>query len=423
MPIVIPSFTILTFESKQRARYHLPKEIMELIIGHLDKDNDIKNCRLVCSNWNSNVYSICFNCGIKVALGSASRCEKLMKDLVEFPQMAAKIRKLCLSYIDEDPIDPDMFVSVLDQCTYIENLEFRIKNTGPQYLLALFDKTPHISRMKEITVEDVDLCSRSIRRSHLLINFIYRNTITVLELSTVKDEEDAQVFPHWQKYISSTDTAHLGLSTTIDFFGDGFHKMTNFASKFPKLKVLKLVPGLLCDEIDLTAIMETNICKLKTLHIFGSHLRLIISAPRSHWPEVNLCNSVTDLDVRTRMICARGLECIMTFTNLVKLAIHVDFHLTDYRNSSFNDTESHLLINQFTSFCNRIKIVDVHLVYESFTANHKVITRQIVSQNGRLIDMEHKSTVCCSELKYFYYLYEVDLARGYNTIDEYDSFL
>ncbi|KAI7873340.1 uncharacterized protein EV154DRAFT_570158 [Mucor mucedo] len=393
--------------------YHLPKEIMELIIGHLDKDNDIKNCRLVCSNWNFNVYSICFKRGIQVALGSASRCEKLMKDLVEFPQMAAKIRKLCLSYIDEDPIDPDMFVSVLDQCTYIEKLRFRINLTGEQYLLALFDKTPHISRIKEITVDNVLYCSRSIQISHLLINFVYRDSITLLEICDVRNETIIENSVSGPMYIRSAYTKNPRLAATLHSLNEACETLLDVASKFFNLKVLKLQLSSLSNNIDITAIMATNIRKLEILHIFGSHCRMVIQDP-PNWPNFNLCNPITELDIRVYRICVSTLECIMTkFSNLEKLVIKIPEHLTDYENSSFDIDESHLLMNQFTSYCSTIKDVEVYMVYETFTEDLDFFPRQLVSQDGQLFDMVHNISSCC-------YHFNAHLNMSALSINDYD---
>ncbi|KAI7873341.1 uncharacterized protein EV154DRAFT_487267 [Mucor mucedo] len=367
---------------------NFPGEIMELAFGYLEEDSDIKNCRLVCSNWNTAT----FKRGIRVALGSAGRCEKLINDLVVFPQLAAKIRKLYISYINEDPIDPDMFILVLNKCTYIEKLRFCINQTGEQYLLALFDETPHISRMKEIAVDNVKSCSTPIRISYMLINFAYRNSITVLEISDVRDATLSGIFAGWQTCLMSECRENPRLATALNFMAEACHTLTEFASKFPKLKFLKVQPGLLSDDIDITALMATNNCTLETLHLSSSHCYLHVKKPFHSWPNTNPYNSLTELYISGLGICAETLECIMTFTNLKKLFIKLIVPSALYEYSRFNRDKTRLLVDRFTSFCNTIKNVEVDMAYETFAEDNAFAERQLVIKDGRSIDKEYKGS-------------------------------
>lgn len=102
----------------------------------------------------------------------------------------------------------------------------------------------------------------------------------------------------------------------------------------------------------------------------------------------------------------------MTLTNLQKLVINLELHSTFYERSSFDKDKSQLLIDRFTSYCNRVKKVEVYMVYETFAEDNAVVRRQMVTQDGRLIDMEHKISSCCSDLNIFF-------TRAFN-IEDYD---
>ncbi|KAG2192311.1 hypothetical protein INT47_006427 [Mucor saturninus] len=183
---------------------------------------------------------------------------------------------------------------------------------------------------------------------------------------------------------------------TLHFSCGNFSELIGYASKFPNLKVLKLSPSQNIYVFDITALMESSIiCKLEALHISSNNLDLIVQKEPCDWPKDNVRNTITELDIRVKTISVSTLECIMTkFTHLQKLAIHQNLHLTDYQNSSIDKAEPQVFMDQFTFYCNSIKNVEVFMVYETFAEDGDMVPRQISTQKGRLIDMEHVSCFC-----------------------------
>lgn len=391
----------------------LPEEIMHLILGYLQDESDIKHCRLVCSNWNSTLCSMYYKGGIHVDIGGNNRCELLKEDLILLPKLATRIQKISINDISLIPLKTDSFMSILKMCTHIEKLDFNIEQTGVKYLLILLGRPmPNPSLVKEINVDNINLCSPFIRTIHLLINLIYRNTITSLEISDIKKDENNEMEDMYRSQTKLTSTLSNEINSLADVYGTGYHGLISYVSKFPNLKVLKLLPTVNVDVIDLSTFMDPSICRLETLHISGDHLTLIIQDTPNHWPKINSCKSITELDIRVKEINVNTLEYIMHhFTHLEKLSLYPSHHLLDYQNSSFQQTESYLFMAQFTCYCQGIKDTRICLVYETVSEDGKIVPRQVLSQYGRLIDLGHGVRSCCPR----------KLPMRRNSLDDYDA--
>ncbi|KAI7873344.1 uncharacterized protein EV154DRAFT_528247 [Mucor mucedo] len=367
---------------------HVPSEITSLILGYVQRDSDIKTCRLVCSDWNSKICSIYYKHGISVTLHNEDTCSELEDQLAKLPKLASRIHRVSVANPVFRAVNPYTLISVLNMCTALEKLNFLTHDKTSSYLLLIFQKG-HLSCIKEIRVDGINTTSPVTRRLHSLVNLKNCDQITMLELSDITgyDSDGLPAVRH-QTPDHPLPTPH--------FSCDGYPDLISYASKFPNLKVLKLLPSPDIHVLDITALMESSIiCKLEALHISSNDLDLIVQKEPCDWPKDNECNTITELDICVKTISVSTLECIMTkFTHLQRLAIDQDLHLTDYQNSSFDKAETQVFMDQFTFYCNRIKNLEVFMVYETLDEDGDRVPRQISTQEGRLIDMEHESCFC-----------------------------
>ncbi|KAI7867478.1 uncharacterized protein EV154DRAFT_582757 [Mucor mucedo] len=374
----------------------LPEEIMNLIFGYLEEKIDIKNCRLVCSSWNSSISSILYKEGIQIALCKRNY-QRLQDDLVEFPELKMKVQRMYFISEDENyagyDIDLNMFMPIINICkNNLKKLHFEQTTGGDNYLLPLIIETVDLPCIEEIVAEELLAFKPLTRKTYLKINYNYRSTITSLEISDFEaryrsDEfyysDNEEDFARRFVYFSSPPKVY-GIRYKEEW--DKYPGLLNYVYNFRNLKVLKLLLVGIRDVIDITILTESNLLQLETLHICGDYSILCIANTPSRWSRINSCGFVKELTLHALEISVNTLEYIITnFSNVDMLNLYQKEPLKSYIDSSYGKEETPALIEKLFLYCKGKKYADIFLKYD-MTEGETVISRQILRKKGQLID-------------------------------------
>ncbi|KAI7867477.1 uncharacterized protein EV154DRAFT_488318 [Mucor mucedo] len=374
----------------------LPKEIMHLIVGHLASSVDIKSYRLVCSDWNSTIWSMFYKDGISIFL-TKQNYQKLQDDFLKFPESKMKIQKMYIVFDKENSfrdfwIYLNILMPMIAECKNIRKLHFISEKLEPYHLSPLLIETVDLPCIEEIITHYPVECNPSLRQAYFNINFKYRNTITHLRINNYIENatySHENCFTRADMETKACIDSNLSHQKIYDFTykrkWDYYSGIVDYVNNFRNLKCLSLqLFG--SDIIDITILTETNLPQLETLEIYGMELTLFIENPPSHWSKLNSCASVTDLKLDVREFSVNTLEYFMTwFTNVEKLSIFHNYSMKNYRNSSYGKEETPALIQKLISYCTGIKYVRGFILYNVFEGETK-IRRNIFRQNGQWID-------------------------------------
>ncbi|KAI7867480.1 uncharacterized protein EV154DRAFT_556975 [Mucor mucedo] len=374
----------------------LPEEIMNLIFVYLEREIDIRNCRLVCLNWNSSIYSIFYKEGIQISLCKRNY-QRLQDDIVKFPELKLKIQKLYIISEDEDRtgynIDLNTFMPIINMCSNLKRLHFQATTSGDNFLIPLLTETVDLPFIEEIVADELTDLKRLTRETYLMINFKYRNTITSLRISDYDQDETYWNLKNYsdnegrdpQRSNSVTSRQNTN-SVTYERAWDTYPGLLNYVYNFRNLKVLKLLLTGMRDIIDISTLTESNLIQLKTLHICGEDSILFIENTPSHWSRLNSCGSVTELTLRALTISVNTLEYIMTyFDNVDRLNLYQTHPLKNYCNSSYDEKVTPTLIEKLKSYCTGKEDVHVFFKYDTIGGQEN-FKKQVLIKGGKLID-------------------------------------
>ncbi|KAI7867479.1 uncharacterized protein EV154DRAFT_488320 [Mucor mucedo] len=375
----------------------LPEEIMSLIFGYLEKEIDIKNCRSVCSNWNSRICSMYYNEGFQISLGEENY-QKLEDDLLKFPELKMKIRKMNIicrtldEYSDYD-INLGILIPIIKTCSNLKKIRFQAPApSNENYLFPLLTETVDLPCIEEIVTDELIDMEFRTRKTYLKINFKYRNTITSLNIN----DYEGNYSIYRNSYSEDEDKRPQLIDLDVlrpQVYGvryerrwDEYPGLLNYVYSFRNLKVLKLLLLRIRDVIDITILTESNLLQLETLHICGEYSILYIENTPSHWSRLNSCGSVTELTLRARTISVNTLEYVMTyFTNVDRLNLIQKDLLENYTNSSYSEEETPALIMKLNSYCMGKEDADIFFKYDAMEGETQ-IRKHVIFRGGQLID-------------------------------------
>lgn len=221
----------------------LPGEVIKIVFGHIQQNDDIKSCRLVCTSWELIISSIYWKDGVCIPL-EENKCKMLKKDIERFPGLATKIRQIKLTckifgiFKAEEPCVVS-FRSIVIMCPNLNKIQFPPSEQLFNYMESLDCREVYMPSIQTITILKMEHLSPATRSHHLRVKYDHRSTITSLEI--------------WD----------LGTSRVLNEHGGS----NPFISRFRELKCLKLRSYGKDTTLDLVALINSCTSELETLDI------------------------------------------------------------------------------------------------------------------------------------------------------------
>lgn len=240
----------------------LPREILDEIVGHLDK-RDIRKMATVSKAWRKSV-SFILDESIAIKVGYF-RFLQLIQDLDRFPGFASKITQITVT--TEDLGSANLRV-ILNKCQNLLVLRFTEINIY-EYVNMLNSRETKLPKIQNIHIIHLLECSPAIKRFDVWVNYRFKNTITSLQFMDIAQNGALKNYGGFMQYLSKfPKLTSLKINGDDDFGQSEELDLNEMLEKQPNLESICIKGKQLKADLDmLSATGDVTYPSLKTLHL------------------------------------------------------------------------------------------------------------------------------------------------------------